>query len=119
MGPAAHWDFYGRCISVHNDPAPAEVLGHIKGVGCTLETLPLYDLIAPLDPIALQHDAFLTNIGEALLDFKFEPQLQTTSAGKASKTEGSVQTNPKVSPRVGEVINDPCGDVTRVLGRKG
>ncbi|NGZ98426.1 MAG: hypothetical protein CV089_20255 [Nitrospira sp. WS110] len=60
-------------VSVHDDPSPAEVFLRVKGVGCTSETIALYDVIARLASIALQHGAALEKIGELLLGAKFEP----------------------------------------------
>ena len=60
-------------ISIHDDPAPAELFLRIKGVGCTSETIALYDVIARLASIALQHGASLEKIGDLFLSAKFEP----------------------------------------------
>lgn len=60
-------------ISVHDDPAPGEVFLRIKGVGCTAETIALYDVIARLASIALQHGASLGKVGDLLLGAKFQP----------------------------------------------
>jgi hypothetical protein len=45
----------------------------VKGVNCTAETIALYDVIARLASIALQHGASLAKVGELLLGAKFEP----------------------------------------------
>jgi hypothetical protein len=60
-------------ISVHDNPAPAELFLRVKGVGCTAETIALYDVIARLASIARQYGAPLEKIGELLLGAKFEP----------------------------------------------
>ena len=60
-------------VSVHDDPAPAEMFLRVKGRGCTAEIIALYDVIARLASIALQHGAPLAKIGELLRGAKFEP----------------------------------------------
>jgi hypothetical protein len=54
-------------ISVHDDPTPAELFLRVKGLGCTAETIALYDVIARLASIALQHGASLAKVGDLLL----------------------------------------------------
>ncbi len=60
-------------ISVHDDPTPAELFLRVKGLGCTAETIALYDVIARLASIALQHGASLAKVGDLLLGAKFAP----------------------------------------------
>ncbi|MDF0675645.1 MAG: hypothetical protein P0120_15085 [Nitrospira sp.] len=44
-------------ISVHDDPAPAELFLRVKGADCTPELIGLYDVIARLMSLALQYGA--------------------------------------------------------------
>ena len=42
-------------ISVHDDEHPAEIFLRVKGPACTSELIGLYDVIARLMSLALQH----------------------------------------------------------------
>jgi ribonucleoside-diphosphate reductase alpha chain len=46
-------------VSVHDDECPAEIFLRIKGADCSSELIGLYDVIARLMSIALQHGAQL------------------------------------------------------------
>ena len=59
-------------ISVHDDPQPAELFLRIKGPDCTSELIALYDVIARLSSLALQH-APLEKVGDLLAGAKFAP----------------------------------------------
>ncbi|WHZ16002.1 MAG: hypothetical protein OJF52_002850 [Nitrospira sp.] len=60
-------------ISVDYDVAPVEVFLRVKGSGCTVETIALYDVMARLASIALQYGAPLEKICDLLVSAKFEP----------------------------------------------
>lgn len=60
-------------LSVHDDEQPAELFVRVKGEGCTSEVIGLYDVLARLASLALQHGAPLEKVGEMLLGAKFEP----------------------------------------------
>lgn len=60
-------------ITVHDDDQPAEVFLRVKGVGCTSEVIALYDVIARLVSLALQHGAPLEKTAEMIYQTKFEP----------------------------------------------
>jgi hypothetical protein len=66
---ACHRTLY---ISVH-DPQPAEIFIRIKGADCSSELIGLYDVIARLMSIALQHGAPLEKLGDLLSGAQFEP----------------------------------------------
>ena len=44
-------------IAIHNDEHPAEVFLRVKGPDCSSELIGLYDVIARLMSLALQHGA--------------------------------------------------------------
>ncbi len=60
-------------VSVHNDPNPAELFCRVKGVGCTTEVTALYDILARLASLALQHGTPLEKLADMLAHTKFEP----------------------------------------------
>lgn len=60
-------------ISVHDDDHPAELFLRLKGRDCSSELIGLYDVIARLASIALQHGAPLAKVGDLLTGAKFEP----------------------------------------------
>ena len=60
-------------VSVHDDPAPAELFIRVRGVDCTSEVVGLYDIVGRLASLALQYGAPLATVGEMLLGSKFEP----------------------------------------------
>ncbi|NOT95584.1 MAG: hypothetical protein HOP00_04665 [Nitrospira sp.] len=59
--------------SVHDDEHPAEIFLRVKGLDCTSELIGLYDVIARLMSLALQHGAPLEKVGDLLAGAKFEP----------------------------------------------
>ncbi len=60
-------------VSTHHDPQPAEIFCRVKGVGCTSEVIALYDILARLASLALQHGAPLEKVADMLAHTKFEP----------------------------------------------
>ena len=60
-------------VSVHDDPAPAELFIRVRGVDCTSEVVGLYDVLGRLASLALQYGAPLEKVGEMLMGTKFEP----------------------------------------------
>lgn len=60
-------------FSVHDDTEPAELFIRVRGVDCTSEVVGLYDVLARLASIALQHGTPVETIGALLLGTKFEP----------------------------------------------
>jgi ribonucleoside-diphosphate reductase alpha chain len=60
-------------LSVHDDEQPAEVFLRLKGPDCSSELIGLYDVIARLMSLALQHGAPLEKVGDLLADAKFAP----------------------------------------------
>lgn len=60
-------------VSVHDDPAPAEIFIRVRGVDCTSEVVGLYDVLGRLASLALQYGAPLEKVGEMLMGAKFEP----------------------------------------------
>jgi hypothetical protein len=60
-------------ISVHDDEHPAEVFLRLKGADCSSELIGLYDVIARLMSIALQHGATLEKLGDLLSGAQFAP----------------------------------------------
>lgn len=60
-------------VSVHQDPAPAELFLRLKGADCSSELIGLYDVIARLMSIALQHGAPLEHLGDLLSGAQFAP----------------------------------------------
>jgi len=60
-------------ISVHDDAQPAEIFLRLKGNDCSSELIGLYDVIARLMSLALQHGAPLEKVGDLLTGTKFEP----------------------------------------------
>ena len=60
-------------ISVHDDEHPAEIFLRVKGPDCSSELIGLYDVIARLMSLALQHGAPLEKVGDLLARAKFEP----------------------------------------------
>jgi ribonucleoside-diphosphate reductase alpha chain len=67
---ASHRTLY---ISVHDDEHPAEIFLRVKGADCSSELIGLYDVIARLMSIALQHGASLEKVGDLLAGAQFEP----------------------------------------------
>jgi hypothetical protein len=60
-------------INVHDNPQPTEIFIRIKGPDCSSELIGLYDVIARLMSIALQHGASLDKLGDLLSGAQFEP----------------------------------------------
>src|SRR5262245_52904921 len=61
-------------ISVQDDEEPAEIFLRVNGADCSSELLGLYEAIARLMSLALQHGAPpLEKVGDLLADAKFEP----------------------------------------------
>lgn len=60
-------------VSVHCDEHPAEVFLRLKGADCSSELIGLYDVIARLLSIALQHGAPLEKLGDLLTGVTFAP----------------------------------------------
>lgn len=85
-------------ITVHRDPNPAELLLRMKGEGCTVEVVALYDVIARLASLALQYRAPLEKVGDMLQGTKFEPA-------------GPVQGDPRI-----KFTSSPLNYVGRHLG---
>lgn len=54
-------------VSLHNDPEPAEVFIRVKGRNLPDEVIALYDVLARMMSLALQHGASLAKVG-AMLD---------------------------------------------------
>ena len=59
-------------LSVHGDKQPVEVF-HAKGPDCSSELIDLYDIIARLMSLALQHGAPLEKVVDLLAGAKFAP----------------------------------------------
>jgi hypothetical protein len=59
-------------VSVDSD-TPSEIFIRVKGKGTSVEVVSLYDTIARLASLALQHHVPLEDIGELLLGTKYEP----------------------------------------------
>lgn len=60
-------------ISVHDNGQPAEIFLRLKGPDCSAELIGLYDVIARLASIALQHGASLEKVGDLLRGAQFAP----------------------------------------------
>jgi hypothetical protein len=60
-------------LTVHDDPSPGESFVRVKGNDCTAEIVGLYDVLARLASLALQHGAPLEKVGDMLTGVKFEP----------------------------------------------
>ena len=60
-------------ISVHDDEQPAEIFLRLKGADCSAELIGLYDVIARLASVALQHGASLAKVGDLLSGAQFAP----------------------------------------------
>lgn len=60
-------------ISVHDDARPAELFLRLKGPDCSSELIALYDVIARVVSIALQHGAPLEKLGDLLAGVTFAP----------------------------------------------
>jgi len=60
-------------VSVHRDEHPAEVFLRLKGADCSSELIGLYDVIARVVSIALQHGAPLDKLGDLLTGVTFAP----------------------------------------------
>ena len=60
-------------ISVHDDERPAEMFLRLKGPDCSAELIGLYDVIARLASIALQHGHPLEKVGDLLSGAQFSP----------------------------------------------
>ena len=60
-------------ITVHADEQPGEIFLRVKGEGCTSEVMALYDVLARLASLALQHGASLEKVGDMLTGTQFHP----------------------------------------------
>lgn len=60
-------------VSVHDDTQPAEIFLRLKGPDCSSELIGLYDVIARVVSIALQHGAPLEKLGDLLAGVTFAP----------------------------------------------
>lgn len=60
-------------LSVHDDEHPKEIFLRLKGHDCSPELIGLYDVIARLLSVALQHGASLEQLGNLLAGAKFTP----------------------------------------------
>jgi ribonucleoside-diphosphate reductase alpha chain len=67
----------GHCrtvyLSIHDASPPLELFVRVKGADCTAETVALYDCLARLASLALQHGCPLQTVGQMLSGVKFEP----------------------------------------------
>ena len=61
------------CLSVHDHEQPAEIFLRVKGSDCSSELIGLYDVMARLMSLALQHGAPLSKVGDLLAGAKFAP----------------------------------------------
>lgn len=60
-------------ISVHDHREPAELFLRVRGMDCLPETIALYDVVARLASLALQHGASVESVAGMLLGTKYEP----------------------------------------------
>jgi hypothetical protein len=60
-------------LSVNDDKQPTEIFLRLKGADCSSELIGLYDVIARLASLALQHGALLEKVGDLLTGAKFAP----------------------------------------------
>ena len=60
-------------LSTHDAPSPLELFVRVRGQDCTAETVALYDILARLVSVALQHGAPLETVGALLSGVKVEP----------------------------------------------
>ena len=67
----------GNCrtmyLRTHAARVPLELFVRVKGADCTAETSSLYDILARLTSLALQHGAPVETIGTLLRGVKVEP----------------------------------------------
>jgi hypothetical protein len=60
-------------LSLHHDPEPGEVFIRVRGANVPDETIALYDVLARMISIALQHGAPLEKIGAMLEGVQCSP----------------------------------------------
>jgi ribonucleoside-diphosphate reductase alpha chain len=60
-------------VTVHDDPVPAEVFLRVRGADCPDEIVALYDCLARMMSLALQHGAPLSKIGHMLEGVQASP----------------------------------------------
>ena len=60
-------------LSVHDDAQPAEIFLRLKESDCSSELIGLYDVIARLSSLSLQHGAPVEKVGYLPVGGKFAP----------------------------------------------
>lgn len=91
-------------LSVHDDPHPAEIFLRLKGSDCPSELIGLYDVIARLTSLALQHGVPLEKVGDLA---------QASNSRRAAQCPGMIASS---SARVCRIsLADTCWWSTAVI----